>query len=467
MYKPSWVLSCGIFLVGSGCGALDPNAGDQEEPKAQLQNYALRQNETFNLAGAAETAHTSGVIDTSNPFFLVRGTNPRTCETCHAASQGWTISAMGAATKFYLSDGLDPLFNLVDTGSRPDADVSTSQARRETFDSTIDRAVIRFTRTINPAAEFAVAAVSDPSGFSDTTRVSAFRRPSPTANESKVPNTGWAGGPATAGVPAALAATAVGATRLHGQRVEPLSPEDAAAERDFMFGVIFAQSYDWLAGRLDADGARGGAQNLMAQPFYEGINDITGGDPQGHPFNRKVFNIFDAWENEQPSPTVSPWQAAARASIYRGQELFNSYEFTVSDVKGLNDVLGQPVAAVTCSTCHNTPNVGGHSVFRQFDIGSANEENCGAALPILTLQNKTTGETRKVCDMGRATGSGLWNDIGKFRAPPLRGLAARAPYFHDGQMGTIWDVVQYYDRHFSMGLSTQQKLDLTAFLRAL
>ena len=466
MYKPSWVLSCGIFLAGAGCG-LEPEAGDQEESKAQLQNYALRQNETFNHAGAAETAHTSGVIDTSNPFFKAMGTNPRTCESCHMASQGWTISAPAVALKFHLSDGLDPLFNLVDTGTRPDADVSTSAARRQTFDSMIDRAVIRFTRVINPAAEFAVAAVSDPSGFSDTTRVSAFRRPSPTANESKVPHTGWAGGPATAGVPAALLATANGATRLHSQRVEPLPVADAEAERDFMFGVIFAQSYDFLAGRLDADGARGGAQHLMAQPYYDGINDITGADPQGHPFNKKVFDLFDAWANQNPAQSSNPIQAAARAAIYRGQELFNSYEFTVSNVKGLNDVLGQPNAPVTCSTCHNTPNVGAHSVFRQFDIGSANEENCGAALPIITLQNKATGETRKVCDMGRATGSGLWNDIGKFRAPPLRGLASRAPYFHDGQMRTIWDVVDYYDSHFAMGLSLQQKVDLTAFLRAL
>lgn len=465
MYKPSWVLSCGIFLLGSGCGGLGAESSSQEEPKAELQNYALRQNETFNHAGAGETAHTSGVIDTTNPFFLVMGPNPRTCETCHAASQGWTISASAVALKFYLSNGLDPLFNLVDTGSRPDADISTSQARRETFDTTIDRALIRFTRTINPAAEFSVAEVNDPSGFSDATRVLAFRRPSPTANESKVPNTGWAGGPATAGVPAALAATAGGATRLHGQRVEPLTLADTEAERDFMFGVIFAQSYDFLAGRLDADGARGGAQHLMAQPFYVGINDITGADPQGHAFNRKVFDIFDAWANGGGGS--NPLQAAARASIYRGQELFNSYEFTVSDVKGLNDVLGQPSAAVTCSTCHNTPNVGGHSVFRQFDIGTANEENCGEGLPLITLQNKSTGETRKVCDMGRATGSGLWADIGKFRAPPLRGLAARAPYFHDGQMGTIWNVVEYYDSRFSMGLSFQQKVDLTAFLRAL
>ncbi|HEY0712656.1 MAG TPA: hypothetical protein VGF45_08285, partial [Polyangia bacterium] len=78
-----------------------------------------------------------------------------------------------------------------------------------------------------------------------------------------------------------------------------------------------------------------------------------------------------------------------------------------------------------------------------------------------------TGATRKVCDLGRATGSGLWADVGRFRAPPLRGLAARAPYFHDGQARDLREVVRYFDRRFSMNLTLRQKADLEAFLSAL
>jgi cytochrome c peroxidase len=85
----------------------------------------------------------------------------------------------------------------------------------------------------------------------------------------------------------------------------------------------------------------------------------------------------------------------------------------------------------------------------------------------VTVQNKTTNETRNVCDLGRAAGSHLWADIGGFRAPPLRGLAARAPYFLDGQARTIDDVVDYFDRRFQIGLRGDQKQDLAAFLRAL
>ena len=61
-----------------------------------------------------------------------------------------------------------------------------------------------------------------------------------------------------------------------------------------------------------------------------------------------------------------------------------------------------------------------------FDIGTADEDICSSDLPLLTLQHKLTGELRKVCDMGRG-GNGTWADVGAFRAPPLRGLAARAP----------------------------------------
>jgi cytochrome c peroxidase len=58
-------------------------------------------------------------------------------------------------------------------------------------------------------------------------------------------------------------------------------------------------------------------------------------------------------------------------------------------------------------------------------------------------------------------------DIGKLKGPILRGLAARAPYFHNGSAATLADVVEFYDRRFNIGLSAQQKSDLAAFLGAL
>jgi cytochrome c peroxidase len=135
-------------------------------------------------------------------------------------------------------------------------------------------------------------------------------------------------------------------------------------------------------------------------------------------------------------------------------------------VPGFNDVVGQDPFRGTCSSCHDVPNIGGHAVIRMMDTGTADEPSCDPALPLLTVQNTATLETRRVCDLGRG-GNGVWADVAKFRVPPLRGLAARAPYFHDGQARTIAAVIRYYEKRFDMRLSHGERDDLEAFLGAL
>ena len=49
----------------------------------------------------------------------------------------------------------------------------------------------------------------------------------------------------------------------------------------------------------------------------------------------------------------------------------------------------------------------------------------------------------------------------------LRGLAGRAPYFHNGSAATLMDVVNFYDVRFNLHLSDKEKGDLAAFLAAL
>jgi cytochrome c peroxidase len=70
-------------------------------------------------------------------------------------------------------------------------------------------------------------------------------------------------------------------------------------------------------------------------------------------------------------------------------------------------------------------------------------------------------------ELGRALITGKWKDIGRFKGPILRGLAARAPYFHDGSAPTLYDAVKFYDDRFKIQLTPQEKTDLVAFLRAL
>jgi cytochrome c peroxidase len=73
-------------------------------------------------------------------------------------------------------------------------------------------------------------------------------------------------------------------------------------------------------------------------------------------------------------------------------------------------------------------------------------------------------------------------DIGKFKTPGLRNVAATAPYMHNGMFATLEEVVEYYDNPTNiikeaknldtdlqkpLGLTPQEKKDLVAFLKTL
>jgi cytochrome c peroxidase len=63
--------------------------------------------------------------------------------------------------------------------------------------------------------------------------------------------------------------------------------------------------------------------------------------------------------------------------------------------------------------------------------------------------------------------TGKWADIGKIKIPILRGLTARAPYFHNGSAQTLLDIVDFYEFRFALGFSGQDFTDLVAFLSSL
>jgi cytochrome c peroxidase len=88
-------------------------------------------------------------------------------------------------------------------------------------------------------------------------------------------------------------------------------------------------------------------------------------------------------------------------------------------------------------------------------------------LPVITLQNRTTHEIKTTTDPGRALVTGLWKDVGRLKGPILRGLASRAPYFHNGSADSLSDVVEFYNTRFNIGFTPQEKKDLIAFLSAL
>ena len=60
--------------------------------------------------------------------------------------------------------------------------------------------------------------------------------------------------------------------------------------------------------------------------------------------------------------------------------------------------------------------------------------------------------------------SGKWADIDDSKCPSLRGLSARAPYFHQWFGGHDYRMVFYYDRNVFSRLNSQEADDLIAFL---
>jgi cytochrome c peroxidase len=157
-----------------------------------------------------------------------------------------------------------------------------------------------------------------------------------------------------------------------------------------------------------------------------------------------------------------------RASIARGQALFNSKPIQITNVAGLNDDLNLAILPGTCGTFHDSPNAGNHSVSAPLNIGvgDLNSPLDVSYLPVITLQNKTTFEIKTTTDPGRALITGLWKDVGRLKGPILRGLASRAPYFHNGSANSLDDAVEFYNKRFNIGFTPQEKRDLVAFLSA-
>ena len=391
---------------------------------------------------------------------------------------------------------MDPIFRTND-GSNCDhnIDVTNLGGRRQAYSLLISRGLIRIAIPVPANAEFVVENVNNQYGCSETAMLSMYRRPLPATNLRFVSAVMWDGRESTPQTGtqrityetqnpgpillANLAHQSVDATKGHAQAVVTPSPVQQQAIVDFELGLFTAQAFDNNAGLLDANGATAGPLALATQQFFIGINDPI--DPLNSTINRPdlgfnpfhdgftpvIFRLFDAWSNLQPSSTDLN---RARASIARGQALFNNKPINIAGVSGLNDEIGSSVIPGTCGTCHDAPNVGNHSFPTPLNIGVGDLTSPldVSYLPVITLRHTSAPfEIVQTTDPGRALITGLWKDIGRVKGPVLRGLASRAPYFHNGSASTLLDVINFYDRRFGIGLSAQDKADLIAFLKAL
>jgi hypothetical protein len=506
MQKPTWIgTSFTPLAAACACaGALAACTGRvvDDEPTLRASSPAKAAStldETIDELGQLESDSPAAFDPgATNGFFASLGSNGRTCNTCHLEGSAWTFTPADAQARVRN----DPLFAPVDGSDCPPT--GPTQPPDSTLSTEVTAyGLIRIQIAVPATADFAVVSATNPKGCAIAPgsagangQLFLFRRPLPSTNlvfDSAVmwdgretlqrPATSQGGGD-TAALVFDLNDQANSATLGHAQGMTPIGGTPAQADIvAFETSLYTAQSllqFQHVA--LDGDGANGGARYLastVAPAFFIGKND-----PLKPGFTNASFDLFAAWE--PTSPTYASLKKSEQA-IGRGEALFNGTTFTIHDVPGLNSVPSDPLYNAAdplagqdvvggCAVCHNSPDVGNHSTALAINIGvtlaqplnndgSANTVLDVAQLPVYTLGSETSHVL--VTDPGKALISGRFLDAGKTKGPILRGLSARAPYFHNGSAKDLATVVAFYNARFAIGLTVDQQADLVAFLQAL
>jgi len=150
--------------------------------------------------------------------------------------------------------------------------------------------------------------------------------------------------------------------------------------------------------------------------------------------------------------------ACYQRTLFSGDSDFDRFEAGQREAIGEAARRGRTLffGSTGCGNCHVPP------LFTDFEF-----HNLGAGW-------RGTGDD----DLGRFVVTGEQHDIGAFRTPSLRDVARTAPYMHDGSIGTLREVVEFYNRGgkanenrdgliASLGLSSAEIDDLVAFLKTL
>jgi cytochrome c peroxidase len=416
-----------VAVLGLGRGVIDTLAGAEGvgSPASDSADSIPNSHPHRNPGGYGATFSTQGAVDLTGEYFQAQGTNGRSCATCHVPEEAWSITPGTLQRLFDDTAGTHPVFNTLDANN-PGLPVSTREARLAAYSMLLSRGVFRRGGLPRPNSEWELVAADDPHGFADTTRLVHWRRPLPTINFALGSATvNWDGGNSVGTDQTAGLVNQANRNVTGAQQGPPAPPEVIAEIVAFEKSLSSAQLIVLGVGRLDSDGARGGPEALS------GMERLTG-----------RFDLFDAWASHG-NPR--------RAQIARGQELFNSPN----------------PGGSSCGGCHNSANDGTNAGSLLFDIRTASAAVRTPDLPLYTFRNRATGDTRQLTDAGRGNITGLWRDLGRFKTPTLRALAARAPYFHNGIAATLESVVRHYETHLGFIFTDEERADLVAFLNAL
>jgi cytochrome c peroxidase len=153
---------------------------------------------------------------------------------------------------------------------------------------------------------------------------------------------------------------------------------------------------------------------------------------------------------------ITPTRIAMAIATYERTLVSNQTPLDVANAGGAPltplQQQGRTVFATSCGGCHAPP-LFSDDLFHYIGVRPVND------------------------DLGRFALTGAPIDRGAMRTPSLRNVGLRAPYMHNGQLATLEDVVDFYDRggDFNapnkppiiqpLGLTPTEKTALVAFLR--
>jgi hypothetical protein len=496
-----------MVLVAGAVQTGVPAAWWAEGQATPLPEFATYDNDLGQLG----VLHASGPIVTAgHPFFEPIGTNGRACVTCHQPADAMALSLRSIRERWTATGGADPLFAAVDGMNCPGLPRGDPRSHSLLLERGLFRIALPWPprrpdgTAIDP--EFTIEVVRDPSGCNTdpvhglhgtSPSVSVFRRPRPVANTKYTTHQGFGVGPFVGknGMPTAtdpatglptsmnlmadarlptLATQAQDAATQHLQIAGTLTPDQIARIVEFESQVYVAQVTSAGAGTLVGPGG----------PPAFGPRNLAAGEAGvlGNNTTRYVFPMGDAWTGLSRADSA---EARARESIARGHDVFMFRTFWIRDSMHLNTVgLGNP-AKRTCATCHGMHMTGMDTAYGWMDVGTTNLPwasevplnpwtDARPQMPLFRITcnpgvrpHPFLGRVIYTQDPGRALVSGQCQDVGTIVMQQFRGLAARAPYFSNGSAATLRELVDFYDRRYSIGFSEQERQDLVNFLGAL
>jgi mono/diheme cytochrome c family protein len=166
---------------------------------------------------------------------------------------------------------------------------------------------------------------------------------------------------------------------------------------------------------------------------------------------------------------ISYWNAYVAVTQMHGHGNFSDPRLGL-DIKQSPDLVGPKLAALR-SYQHSL--AAPPPPAQSFDAAAAErgralfEQSCATCHVGGNGTDNNAGKLHSPSETGVNAEYALRTANKQYRTTPLRGLWQHPPYFHDGSMKALADVVEHYDKVRGLKLSEQQKRDLVEYLKSL